>query len=602
MSDSKKTVKIAGNISLSPIATLIFSFVGMALLALWVYFFTTNNIELRQSRQEQDHVRISDYSCREVESKGTPIGVKKQYTFSVNEFLENDTCLAFYTVHQYVDVYMDGQLIYSLQPSANQKISKTVGSNWVMIPLYREDKGKEICVELTPVYESFRNRKVEFLIGSQLSIYLERLNKDFPQLILSVMAIFVGLVFFGIAAYNLLKKGRGEGLFALGLFSILMGLWRLTDTRFTPFIFPNRPILLFYISVTVQMVGVVPLIKSMEERFNKRSCLVFNICCIATSLISLIQLLLQVFGIMDLRENLWVVHVVIGVNILMIIANSIYDWKKYPENHQKKRARKLPLICVFGILADVFAFYIKGTSSGLLFSLLALFLYVVFMGSSMMFKYNEQERKLVEKDRLLVEQERKLTEQRIATMISQIRPHFIYNTLGTIGQFCLEDPQKAANLVQQFSLYLRGNFTELDHAAPIRISKELEHVQHYVSIEQVRFPDIQVKYDLKAGEFVLPALTVQPLVENAIKHGLMGLESGGCVEISTYETQDAFCVCVKDDGIGFDQNAFEDGKKHIGIKNIRERIEVVCGGTLTITSTPGVGTTARITIPKDGGK
>ena len=115
-------------------------------------------------------------------------------------------------------------------------------------------------MELTPVYESFRNRKVEFLIGSQLSIYLERLNKDFPQLILSVMAIFVGLVFFGIAAYNLLKTGRGEGLFALGLFSILMGLWRLTDTRFTPFIFQNRPILLFYISVTVQMVGVVPLV------------------------------------------------------------------------------------------------------------------------------------------------------------------------------------------------------------------------------------------------------------------------------------------------------------------------------------------------------
>lgn len=595
MSDSKKIVKTAGNISLSKIATLIFSFVGMALLALWVYFLTVNNMEIRQSRQEQDHVRISDYSCREVESKGTPIGVKKQYTFSVDEFLESDTCLAFYTVHQYVDVYMDGQLIYSLQPSANQKIGKTVGSNWVMIPLYREDKGKEICVELTPVYESFRNWKVEFLIGSQLSIYLERLNKDFPQLILSVMAIFVGLVFFGIAAYNLLKTGRGEGLFALGLFSILMGLWRLTDTRFTPFIFPNRPILLFYISVTVQMVGVVPLIKSMEERFNKRSCFVFNICCIATSLISLVQLLLQVFGIMDLRENLWVVHVMIGINILIIIANSIYDWKKYPQNHQKKRIRKLPIICVFGILADVFAFYIKGTSSGLLFSLLAFFLYVVFMGSSMIFKYIEQERKLVE-------QERKLTEQRIATMISQIRPHFIYNTLGTIGQFCLEDPQKAADLVQQFSLYLRGNFTELDHVAPIRISKELEHVQHYVSIEQVRFPDIQVKYDLKAGDFVLPALTVQPLVENAIKHGLMGLESGGCVEISTYETRDAFCVCVKDDGIGFDQNAFADGEKHIGIKNIRERIEVVCGGTLTINSIPGMGTTARITIPKDGGK
>ena len=602
MPDGKNTVKKAEKVSLSQIATMIFAFVGMALLALWVYFSTTDNIQLSQSRQENDFVRVSDYTCEEVESEDTPIGVKKQYSFSVSRFLENDTHLAFYTVHQYVDVYLDGQLVYSLQPSASQKISKTVGSNWVMLPLYREDAGKEVRVELTPVYESFRNWKVEFLIGSQLGIYVDRLNQDFPQLILSIVAVFVGLVFFIIAAYNLLEKGRGEGLFALGLFSIMMGLWRLTDTRFTPFIFPNRPILLFYISVTVMMVGVVPLIKSMEERFNKRSCLIFNLCCIATSLISLVQLILQVLGIMDLRENLWVTHIVIGVGALVIIANIIYDLVKYPENHRKDLARKLPIVCVIGVLCDVVAFYVRGTSSGLLFSLLALLLYIVFMGISMMFKYSEQERKLVEKDRLLAQQERTLTEQRIATMMSQIRPHFIYNTLGTIGQFCLEDPQKAADLVQQFSLYLRGNFTELDNAAPIRISQEIEHVQHYASIEQVRFPDMEVKYDLKAGEFLLPALTVQPLVENAIKHGLMGLESGGCVEISTYETQDAYCVCVKDDGVGFDQSALRDGKKHIGIKNIRERIEVMCGGTLNITSIPGVGTTALITIPKDGGK
>lgn len=602
MLDGKNTVKIAEKVGLSQIATMLFFFVGMALLALWVYFFTTDNIQLSQSRQEDDFVRVSDYTCEEMVSEDTPIGVKRQYTFYVNRLLENDSHLAFYTVHQYVDVYVDGQLVYRLQPSANQKISKTVGSNWVMIPLYREDAGKEVRVELTPVYESFHNWKVEFLIGSQLGIYVDRLNEDFPQLILSIMAVFVGLVFFIIAAYNLLEKGRGKGLFALGLFSIMMGLWRLTDTRFTPFIFPNRPILIFYISVTMLMVGIVPLIKSMEERFNKRSCLVFNICCIATSLISLVQLILQILGIMDLRESLWVTHIVIGVVALIIIVNVIYDRVKYTKNHQKNLTRNLPIICVIGVLADVAAFYIRGTSSGLLFSLLALFLYIVFMGIAMMFKYSEQERKLVEKDRLLAQQERTLTEHRIATMMSQIRPHFIYNTLGTIGQFCLEDPQKAASLVQQFSLYLRGNLTELDNTAPICISQEIEHVKHYVSIEQVRFPDMEVKYDLKAGNFVLPALTVQPLVENAIKHGLMGLESGGCVEISTYETLDAYCVCVKDDGAGFDQSTLQDGKKHIGINNIRERIEVMCGGTLTITSTPGVGTKALITIPKDGGK
>ena len=114
-------------------------------------------------------------------------------------------------------------------------------------------------------------------------------------------------------------------------------------------------------------------------------------------------------------------------------------------------------------------------------------------------------------------------------MISQIQPHFIYNTLGSIGQLCLEQPEKAASLTQDFSQYLRGNFSELDNNKPILLSKELEHVNHYINIERVRFPDITVNFDVRCDDFFLPALSVQPLVENSIKHGLMGLESGGSV-------------------------------------------------------------------------
>lgn len=196
--------------------------------------------------------------------------------------------------------------------------------------------------------------------------------------------------------------------------------------------------------------------------------------------------------------------------------------------------------------------------------------------------------------------EEELTDMRIATMLSQIKPHFIYNTLGTIEQFCHEDGEKAADLVQKFSKYLRGNFTELDNVSAIRISQELDHVRHYVSIEEIRFPDMEVEYDLQAGEFLLPALTVQPLVENAIKHGLMGLESGGKVEIRTYETESAYCVEVEDNGIGFQKKETENDRKHVGLRNIRGRIEAMCNGTLTIESEVGKGTRALISIPKEG--
>lgn len=193
-----------------------------------------------------------------------------------------------------------------------------------------------------------------------------------------------------------------------------------------------------------------------------------------------------------------------------------------------------------------------------------------------------------------------LADRRIATLISQIQPHFIYNTLGSIYQLCLEQPQKAAELTKDFSKYLRGNFGELDNNDPILLSKELEHVKHYVNIEQVRFPDIIVDFDVRSDDFFLPALTVQPLVENAIKHGLMGLESGGSVTVSVYETDTDYCVRVSDNGVGFDTDSQPDGKQHIGIKNIRERLSAICGGTLTVDSTIGSGTTATITIPKEG--
>ena len=209
----------------------------------------------------------------------------------------------------------------------------------------------------------------------------------------------------------------------------------------------------------------------------------------------------------------------------------------------------------------------------------------------------ELQRSRLEAEKNMVEAE--LKERRISIMLSQIQPHFIYNTLGTIERMCLKDPQKAFDLVRNFSLYLRGNFSELDSVTPIRFAEELKHVEYYVNIEKVRFPDMNIEYDVGVTDFILPALSVQPLVENAIKHGLMRLETGGTVRIHSYETTTHFCVEVTDDGIGFDTDAPMDEKKHVGLRNIRGRLNAMVNGDLILESKPGVGTKATIMIPKE---
>ena len=192
-----------------------------------------------------------------------------------------------------------------------------------------------------------------------------------------------------------------------------------------------------------------------------------------------------------------------------------------------------------------------------------------------------------------------LADSRISTMMSQIRPHFIYNTLGSIEQLCTINPKKAGELVHNFAKYLRGNFRELDNPKPILMSQEMEHVHYYISIENVRFPDMTFSFEMNSVDFHIPALTIQPIVENAIKHGLMKLPKGGTIRVVSYETDTHYCVSVEDDGVGFDTQELLDERKHVGIRNIRERLKAMVGGTLEIESTVGVGTKVLITIPKE---
>ena len=156
--------------------------------------------------------------------------------------------------------------------------------------------------------------------------------------------------------------------------------------------------------------------------------------------------------------------------------------------------------------------------------------------------------------------------------------------------------------MHNFAKYLRGNFGELDNPKPILMSQEMEHVHHYISIENVRFPDMTFAFEMNSEDFCIPALTVQPIVENAIKHGLMKLPKGGTIRVVSYETDTDYRISVEDDGVGFDTGALKDDRHHVGLRNIRERLKVMVNGTLEIESRIGVGTKVLITIPKEVAK
>ena len=225
------------------------------------------------------------------------------------------------------------------------------------------------------------------------------------------------------------------------------------------------------------------------------------------------------------------------------------------------------------------------------FSLFALFITIIHARNALVIYKGAQQAK---------ELERELEKANMSVMISQIQPHFLYNALNTIKSLIRRDPKTAEQAVIDFAYYLRGNMDSLSHTEPIPFSTELAHIQYYCNIELLRFSDkLKIEYDIGEENFTVPTLSIQPLMENAIKHGVTKRPEGGTVKLSTRKDDKNYIIRVEDDGIGFDpaEALSEDGRSHVGLANIRYRFETMMHARVNVESTPGVGTTVTVYIP-----
>lgn len=206
-----------------------------------------------------------------------------------------------------------------------------------------------------------------------------------------------------------------------------------------------------------------------------------------------------------------------------------------------------------------------------------------------------------QRDKELETKQKELAVSELNALRLQMNPHYIYNTLASIDGLVMTEPKEARGLIAKFTKHLRSGYLD-DNPRMVPFEKELENIRCYLAVEEVRFQRIRVEYAIETTDFMLPPLTVQPLVENAIKHGICKKkDSAGTMYISTAETEDSYCITIRDDGVGFDPTAPKpnDGRSHIGLANARKRLELICGGSLKITGEPGVGVEAVVTIPKE---
>lgn len=447
----------------------------------------------------------------------------------------------------------------------------------------------------TPVFSIFFN---DLQSGYSYFLYQQLISEHGSTLLFAFAFSMIGIGLFVYSFVSFLYKRKYmDRSMAISFMIFVVGSYIIMDACFDlmPLIIRN-PEYLNLLDILVAYVLPISVIMVFSSYTRELVQKIYRICTMVFSLFLIFTFTIQITGMYDMASFL---PIFIFINI--IVSMIIFICSCYEVVVVKNREYTELFIGLYPLLIGSFleitsywpylglvSYVIKGS---IILTCVVLFRQFI---KSVQNTVNEEKR--------LQHMETELVQAKISIMFSQIQPHFLYNTLNTICYLCETSPKVASSITEKFAKYLRGNLDSITRKNTITFVQELEHLKCYLAIEEIRFPDIKVVYDINTTEFFLPALTVQPLVENAIKHGLMDSEEGGEVLIKTYEDEYNWYVKITDNGIGFDTaKEKEDDRSHIGIKNTKERLKSMCSGELIIESKIGEGTVAKVIIPKKVG-
>lgn len=425
-------------------------------------------------------------------------------------------------------------------------------------------------------------------------LYNHLFFKSIPGALLFVLVCFFGLFFFPVSGFILGKINYrylsfGMMCFMWGLYMIMHSLQEYINL----WIFdPTICLLAVRLTGYLFIASVFLYLKSNMTKPFSRS--IANITVIAFLAAVVAAALLHLTNTADLTATVPNMFIIIAVCTVVMIALLCVETR----GNRKALVFLLswsPLI--ISLVLDIIDQYTHLAGSIFLNYGLAITMayQIVRLIGDLRFQYKEAIR--------YQQMQKELYEAKVGVMVSQIRPHFIYNALTSIAMMCKIDPDTAQEATITFADYLRGNMDSLHQTKPVPFATELEHLKKYLYIEKLRFADLlNIEYDIQTEDFYLPLLSIQPLVENAVKHGVGMKEDGGAVTIATKETDTAYEVIISDDGVGFDPDAPkpDDGKTHVGMENTKKRLRDMCGAHVEITSAVGEGTTARVILPKEG--
>lgn len=456
-------------------------------------------------------------------------------------------------------------------------------------------------IQITNVYKRINTRAIdtffdEMYFGSSDGMYKIAFKKNGLDLVMGISILTLGICeLLASIIMAILKSKNVLRIVYSGGFTCMAGIWIGIRYNLISLIIPY-PILTQSVEVISLELLCLFMTFYLATYVTGKLRVASKVNCIFTILWTTITVLLKLIWNIDMYK-LFIVTTLLAIsNILIMVIYLGYEYFM-----KKNKAVRIVIFFVTPMLVGAITDCIRllanlgdgpiGLNKGIVVAGIIQLAILI---------YEKRKSDIIIENAIKLENE--LIQSRIAVMMSQIQPHFLYNSLNTIRYLCTEDPEKAEKAVIDFASFLRGNVDSLSSTDLIPFRKELVHLKHYISLEKNRFGDrVNVEYDISTYDFKIPPLTLQPIVENAVRYGITKKEEGGTVNIKVSETDTYYIITISDDGVGFDKNKLgikDDKRTHVGIENVRKRLIDQCNGSLSIESTLGKGTTVVLMVSK----
>ncbi len=510
-------------------------------------------------------------------------GVRVSYSFTVPDGakVRHGAKMCVFLEHCIAELRLDGELLYSSAEAEGAHVGHTPGRRWLCVPLRSDYSGRTLTVTLTPVYDADALAAPPYLFIERDQFMMRiLLPEDLTALVIGVVTLIVGLFLAVFSALLRLDGGLRRRLLLLGVLASAAALRVLTAL---PTVLLALDIYgiekgLWYLSAAMALLTPVLILRYFsvqhpEGRFGR-------IAVLLCAGVAIVLIVLQLLNAADLWYTLpWYAVFGIALELAAVFALGFTRWD-----------------LVWGLLfpaaglADVILTRVQGSERHAIVGLIWVTLHLVLRSSGFISE-------AIAREKALRQKEDELHKAKVEQLLQHIRPHFIYNTLSSIYVLCKNGSPRTLPVLESFMTYLHANFTNIDAEKPIFFQDELQCTSAYLEVESMRYGELlTVEYDTPHTVFRLPAFTLQPIVENAVKHGLKQEKAALRIRIRTLHSGDCSLITVEDNGPGFDPEASAEGEG-IGLQNVRERLEMSVGGSLEIAPRPGGGTVVTIRIP-----